>query len=70
MDFMTTSGVLTFNTSTPIQCDQVTIINDTILENDETFFVLLESTEAVVIIGSSLGNVTILDDDREYGKSN
>ena len=70
MDFMTTSGVLTFNTSTPIQCGQVTIINDTILENDETFFVLLESTEAVVIIGSSLGNVTILDDDRECGKSN
>jgi len=72
VDFITTSAVLTFNASTPLQCDQVIIINDSILENNETFFVQLESTDDAVTVNVSLNSapVTIIDDDCEFGLFN
>ena len=66
VDFITTSAVLTFNASTPLQCDQVIIINDGILENNETFFVQLESTDDVVTVSLNSAPVTIIDDDCEF----
>jgi len=66
VDFITTSAVLTFNASTPLQCDQVIIINDSILENNETFFVQLESTDDVVNVSLNSAPVTIIDDDCEF----
>ena len=66
VDFITTSAVLTFNASTPLQCDQVIIINDSILENNETFFVELESTDDVVDVLLNSAPVTIIDDDCEF----
>ena len=66
VDFITTSAVLTFNASTPLQCDQVIIINDSILENNETFFVELESTDDVVNVLLNSAPVTIIDDDCEF----
>ena len=65
VDFITTSAVLTFNASTLLQCDQVIIIDDGILENNETFFVQLESTDDVVNALLNPAPVTIIDDDCE-----
>ena len=68
MDFNTTSAVLIFNASISHQCESVTILNDTILENNETFFVQLESTDPSVNISLGSALVTILDDDCECEK--
>jgi len=72
VDFITTSAVLTFNASTPLQCDQVIIINDGILENNETFIVQLESSDDAVNVSlnSRSAPVTIIDDDCEFGLFN
>jgi len=67
MDFNTTSAVLIFNASISRQCESVTILNDIILENNETFFVQLESTDPAVNITLGSAPVTIFDDDCEYG---
>jgi len=66
MDFSTTSAVLTFNASTSLRCEQVTITDDTILENSEMFFIQLESTDPAVNITLGSAPVTILDNDSEY----
>ena len=65
MDFIDTSAVLTFNGSTPLQCSQVDITNDVIVENNETFFVQLGSTGDLVNISLDSATVTITDDDCE-----
>jgi len=66
MDFNTTSAVLIFNARISLQCESVTILNDTILESNETFFVQMESTDSSVNITLGSASVTILDDDSEY----
>ena len=68
MDFNTTSAVLIFNASISHQCESVTILNDTILENNETFFVQLETIDPAVNISLGSVPVTILDDDCECEK--
>ena len=70
VDFITTSAVLTFNASTSLQCDQVIIINDGILENNETFFVQLESSDDAVNVSLNSAPVAIIDDDGEFGLFN
>ena len=67
MDFNTTSTVLIFNASISRQCESVTILNDIIIENNETFFVQLESIDPAVNITLGSAPVTIFDDDCEYG---
>ena len=69
MDFNTISAVLIFNASISLQCESVTILNDIILENNETFFVQLESTDPAVNITLGSAPVTIFDDDCEYGST-
>ena len=65
IDFIGTPAVLTFNGSTPLQCSQVDITNDEIVENNETFFVQLGSTGDLVNISLDSATVTITDDDCE-----
>ena len=50
----------------PDQCSQVDITNDEIVENDETFFVQLGSSDDAINISVSSATVTITDDDCEY----
>ena len=45
------------------QCQSVSITNDSILENDEVFVVVLSTTDQDVILNPSITSVTILDDD-------
>ena len=58
-DFTAETVFLTFLPSTTLQCDQIFIINDTILENDEFFLVELNSLDQAVIIGLRSATVTI-----------
>ena len=66
IDFIGTPAVLTFNGSTPLQCSPVVITNDEIVENNETFFVQLGSSDDAINIFVSSATVTITDDDCEY----
>ena len=45
------------------QCADIQLIDDSILENDETFFVMLTSTDRAVTINPNAATVTINDDD-------
>ena len=61
-DFTAETVFLTFLPSTTLQCDQIFIINDTILENDEFFLVESNSLDQAVIIGLRSATVTIAAD--------
>ena len=45
------------------QCVSITIINDSILEDDEFFLVEINTTDNAVILNQSITSVTILDND-------
>lgn len=61
-DFTARTVFLTFLPSTTLQCDQIFIINDTILENNEVFSVELNSLDQAVIVGLRSATVTIAAD--------
>ena len=61
-DFTAGTVFLTFLPSTTLLCDQIFIINDTILENNEVFSVELNSLDQTVIIGLRSAIVTIAAD--------
>ena len=64
MDFSPSTIALTFQPGETIQCGSVIIVNDSILENQETFFVVLNTTDPDVIITTpDSANVTIQNDD-------
>jgi len=50
-------------TANQLQCTNITIINDMVLEVDEVFFVVLSSSEPRIIVNPNTSIVTILDDD-------
>lgn len=50
-------------TANQLQCTNITIINDMVLEVDEVFFVVLSSNEPRIIVNPNTSVVTILDDD-------
>ena len=45
------------------QCADIQLIDDSILENDETFFIMLTSTDSAVTVNPNAATVTINDDD-------
>ena len=49
-----------------IQCVSLQIINDLILELDESFILTLESLETAVIIAQSTATLIVLNDDSMY----
>ena len=57
---------LTIVTGTDQQCTSISISDDPILENDEFFSVVLNTTDQAVTLRPSTANITIEDDD---GKS-
>ena len=73
-DFTAETVFLTFLPSTTLQCSQIFIINDNILENNEVFSVELNSLDQAVIIGLRSATVTIAADNdgkirsRRYNK--
>ena len=53
---------------TTMRCVDVTIINEDIVENDETFNIMLSSSDSSVEIStmSNQATATITNDDREF----
>jgi len=65
-DYTATSGTLTFNPGETTKTISVSIIDDSTVEPDETFFVNLSSASgATIAVGSGTG--TILNDDTSSG---
>ena len=58
---------LTFQPGETELCIQITIIDDVILEDNETFSVGLITTDQAVILNPSSATVTILNNDSESG---
>ena len=52
-----------FNATVTQWYTEITIINDTLLEDDETFSVSLETNDPAVILRPDTATVTIVDED-------
>ena len=59
---MTAQHMFQPETANESQCINVTISRDVILEDDESFFVVLDSSEPRIILNPNTSVVTILDD--------
>ena len=66
LDFTLVQMSLIFVQDTIIQCVEILIMDDIILENDESFSVLLGTTDGAVNILQDQAVVTITDDDSMY----
>ena len=66
-----TDVVLTFNESSSTQVVNVTIVNDNILEDQETFFVVLSTDDPAVMLGvegvAQRTRIEIIDDGKVLG---
>ena len=65
VDFNDVTTTLQFNSGTNRQCVDIPVVNDTVLENDEDFFAVLNSTDSSVIVSPDTARVVIEDNDRE-----
>ena len=66
IDYTTVTAQLTFLATVTQQCSSISIIDDTIPENDEVFSVQLSTLDPNVNLTSSTATVTIENDDSEY----
>ena len=62
-DFSLPSNELIFAIGDMIQCVNITIIDDNVVEGDEMFIVEIFSDDAPIILGNSISAVFITDDD-------
>ena len=46
-----------------MNCSTVMVVNDTLLEEDETFTIMLTSSDTGVNLGNNQTTITIIDDD-------
>ena len=67
-DFLSLVDQLTFNPGSGLQrdCATITVGRDITLEDDESFSVVLTTTDPDVIISRNTTVVTITDDDSKY----
>jgi hypothetical protein len=65
-DYVPTSGTLTFAPGETSQTIYVTILDDTYVEGDENFFVVLNNSSSNSLIQQAWGTGTIADDDYYY----
>ena len=64
MDFSSLPATpLSLNATNPIQCSTVSILNDAMVELDETFSALVSSSNEFVDITQASSTITITDDD-------
>ncbi len=64
-DYTDTSGLLTFNETGQIECFDIPVIDNSILEDEEVFFVMLLQSpdEQIVLTDPRIVAVTVIDDD-------
>ena len=67
-DFLSLVDQLIFNPGNGLQrdCATITVTNDTILEDDELFSVVLTTTDPDVTISPNTAVVTLTNDDGKY----
>ena len=67
-DFQSLMDQLTFNSGSGLQrdCATITVGSDTILEDDESFSVVLTTTDPDVTISPNTAVVTLTNDDSKY----
>lgn len=65
MDFINAISPLAYSPGVNVQCTNISIVNDTTLENDERFFVQLTTTDVDIDLAPSVAEVIISDDDGE-----
>ena len=67
-DFLSLTNQLTFNPGNGLQrdCATITAGSDTILEDDESFSVVLTTTDPDVTISPNTTVVTVTNDDSKY----
>ena len=63
IDYEAVTTTLTFNMSVPTQVVTILILNDTVVENYESFGVTLTTFDTAVTLRSQTARVTIRDDD-------
>ena len=63
MDFRLLATELTFSASVNLSCANITILDNEILENNETFTVQLSSNDPNALVTLPQSTVTIIDDD-------
>lgn len=65
MDYTPVSIKIEFNSEVAMQCQAIQVINDTILETNEMFFVTLEVSDPDVLLGNNTATIVIENDDRK-----
>ena len=67
-DFLLLTNQLTFNPGSGLQqdCATITVVSDTILEDDERFSVVLTTTDPDVTIDPNTTVITLNNDDSKY----
>lgn len=65
LDYISVDAELQFNSSVAMQCLEIQVINDTVLELDELFLVTLEVADPDVLLGNNTATITIENNDRE-----
>lgn len=57
---------ISFNNSVATQCQIIPVINDAILENNETFLINLNASDPDVLLENNSATITITNDDRKF----
>ena len=66
-DFLSTNTQLFFQPDgIHVQCVNITIVSDSILENNESFLANLTTDDAAVILSPSMATLAILNDDSKH----
>ena len=58
--------MLAFNRATRRQCVEIEIVEDTILEDSESFYVSLNTSDPAVVVHSESSTVRIIDNDSTF----
>ena len=66
-DYLETIRLLTFRTGLRRVCTSLPIINDALLEDDESFYIMLTTADPLVLLNPRQGSVVIRSDDRKNG---
>ncbi len=68
VDYIQTNRNIEIPTGASQQCSNIDIVDDHLLETNQTFSVLLTATDDAVIVGNNETEVTIVDDDSMKNK--
>ena len=65
-DYTAVAMTVTFQAGDDTATVEVTILDDTIIEESEIFTASLSTTESNVMLGDDIATITILDDDGKF----